>query len=72
MIDRKLAGVRCRTVQHIVTREGLLRGNACGTICYEINNLDRCLILVEWDNGMNIAVFPEEIAIVEQPEHLAA
>ena len=72
MIDRKLAGARCRTVQHITTREGLLRRNTCGTVCYEIDNLDRRLVLVEWDDGMNIPVFPEESEIVEQPERLAA
>jgi len=72
MIDRKLAGVRCRTVQHLTTREGLLQRNTCGTICYEIDNLDRRLVLVEWDNGMNIPVFLEEIEILGQPERLAA
>ena len=72
MIDRKLAGARCRTVQHITTHEGLLRRNTYGTVCYEVDNLDRWLVLVEWDNGMNIPVFPEEIEIVEQLERLAA
>lgn len=72
MIDRKLAGARCRTVRHVTTREGLLPRNTCGTVCYEIDNLDRRLVFVEWDNGMDIAVFPKEIEIFEQPERLAA
>ena len=72
MIDRTLAEACCRTLQHITTREGPLRRNTRSTICYVINNLDRRLILVEWDNGMDVPVFPEEIEIFEQPEHLAA
>jgi hypothetical protein len=72
MIDRKYAGARCRAVRHITTREGLLRRGACGTVRYELDNLGRRLIFVEWDNGMSVPVFPGEIEIGGQPERLAA
>jgi len=72
MIDHKHAGTRCRTVRHITTRDGLLHCDTHGTIRYEMDNLGRCLVFVEWDNGMDVLVFPEEIEIFEQLERLAA
>ena len=72
MIDRKYAGARCHAVRHITTRDGLLRCGTGGTIRYEMDNLDRCLVVVEWDNGMSVPVFPGEIQILGQPERLAA
>jgi hypothetical protein len=37
-----------------------------------MDNLDRRLVFVEWDNGMNVLMFPEEIEIRGQSERLAA
>ena len=72
MIHRNYAGTRCRTVRYITTRDGPLRCDTRGTIRYEMDNLDRRLVFVEWDNGMSVPVFPGEIEICGQPERLAA
>jgi hypothetical protein len=64
MVDRTYAGTRCRTVRHINTRDGLLPRDTRGTIRYEMDNLDRRLVVVDWDNDMNALVFAEEIEIL--------
>jgi hypothetical protein len=66
MIDRSRAGVRCHTRQFIRTVKGdLLRGSQ-GTVVYETENLGRQLILVDWDSGFSVPVFPEEIELEER------
>jgi hypothetical protein len=37
-----------------------------------MNNLGRRLVFVDWDKGMKVLVFAEEIEILEQLEGLAA
>jgi hypothetical protein len=61
MVYRTNTGLRCRTVRHLTTRDGILRRDTFGTVRYEMENLDRRLIFVDWDNGMNTPVFPQEI-----------
>jgi hypothetical protein len=53
-------------VQHLSTHDGFLRRDTCGTIEYEVENLGRRLVFVQWDNGMNVAVFSGEIEIDNQ------
>lgn len=72
MIDRSHAGLRCRTVRHISTRDGFLWRDTRGTIRYEMNNLDRHLVFVDWDNGMNTPVFAQEIEICAPQTEMAA
>ena len=72
MVDRTYAGARCRTVRHINTHNGLLPRDTQGTIRYEMDNVDRRLVFVDWDNDMNILMFAEEIEILRQPQSLAA
>ena len=72
MMDRTYAGARCRTVRHINTRDGLLPRDTPGTIRYEMDNVDRHLVFVDWDNDMNALVFAEEIEILRHPDRLAA
>jgi hypothetical protein len=72
MVDRTYAGARCRTVRHINTHTGLLPRDTRGTIRYEMDNLDRHLVFVDWDNAMNALVFAEEIEILRHPDRLAA
>ena len=67
-----LDGTRCCTVRYVTTRDIPLRWNTHGNICYEMDNLDLRLVFVEWDKGMKVLMFPEEIEICEQPERLAA
>lgn len=61
MIDHSKKGWRCRTVQFIRTVEGALPRYSEGTICYELDTLDRRLVLVKWDRGCIVPVFPHEI-----------
>jgi hypothetical protein len=35
-----------------------------GTITYEVENLGRWMVLVQWDNGPSLFAFPEEIEII--------
>jgi hypothetical protein len=37
-----------------------------------VDNLDRHLVFVNWDNGISVAVFPQEIEIIAAYEQLAA
>ena len=66
MLDRSHAGVRCHTRQFVRTVKGDLPRGSYGTIVYETENLGRQLILVEWDLGFSIPVFPTEIELEEQ------
>ena len=64
MIDRTRAGMRCRTIRFVRTVEGDLPKDAYGTIRYEMENLGRLLVLVEWDRGFIVPVFPHEIEVM--------
>ena len=66
MIDRTQAGLRCHTRHLLRTVKGNLPRESHGTILYEMENLGRQLILVNWDNGISIPVFPDEIEIESQ------
>ena len=63
MIDQSQIGARCQTVRPVRTMKGNLPKNSQGVIQYEMDNLDRCLILVHWDQGFTAPVFPDEIEI---------
>lgn len=65
MIDRSQAGMRCRTIRFVRTVSGDLPKEAQGTIRYSMENLGRQLILVEWDRGFTVPVFPHEIEMSE-------
>jgi len=66
MMDRSHAGIRCRTRRHVSTAEGMLPRHSHGTIRYELDNLDRRLVFIDWDNGMTVLVFPHEIEVLEE------
>ena len=68
MIDRSHSGARCRTLRHVNTLEGVLLRDSYGTLRYEMDNLGRRLVFVDWDNGMSVPVFPHEIEVLEQEE----
>jgi hypothetical protein len=61
MLDRTHAGVRCRTHHLVRTVAGDLPRGSQGTVAYEMDNLGRHLILVNWDSGFSVPVFPHEI-----------
>jgi len=53
--------VRC-----IRTVKGDLPRGTCGTVLHTMENLGRRLILVHWDTGITVPVFPDEIALESQ------
>lgn len=61
MIDRTHSGCRCYVIHPLRTVEGDLPRGSQGVVVYEMDNLDRHLILVKWDNGLLVPVFPREI-----------
>jgi hypothetical protein len=65
MIDRSQTGMRCRTIRFVRTVSGDLPKEAQGTIRYTMENLGRQLVLVEWDRGFTVPVFPHEIEMSE-------
>jgi hypothetical protein len=68
MIDRTRTGMRCRTTRFIRTVRGDLPRNTHGTICYDMENLGRQLVLVIWDRGATVPVFPDEIEVLSLDE----
>jgi hypothetical protein len=50
MFDTSLTGTRCRATKEIRSYQGLVRRYSEGIIQYNINNLGRDLISVQWDN----------------------
>ena len=55
---------RCKAVKPIRTNRGLIDKNEKGTIKDEIENLDRKLICVRWDSGIETYVFGDEIELL--------
>lgn len=68
MIDRSRAGMRCRAIRLIRTVKGDFPKGSWGTVCYEMDNLGRHLVLVAWDKGPTVPVFPDEIEILNLEE----
>jgi hypothetical protein len=65
MIDISSGGIRCRAAQEIRKNRAIVRHCTEGTIQYEIENLGRYLIHVQWDNGLSLNVSPSEIEIID-------
>lgn len=63
MIDRTHAGLRCYTLHVVRTVKGDLPRGSQGTVVYEMDNLGRHLILVNWDRDIAVPVFPNEIEL---------
>ncbi len=63
MIDQSQTGARCQTIRPVRTMKGNLPKNSQGVIQSEMDNLGRHLILVHWDQGFTVPVFPDEIEI---------
>jgi hypothetical protein len=68
MIDQTHSGARCYTLRLIRTVEGDLPRGSYGAVLYELENLGRRLILVRWDNGITVPMFPHEIEFVRQDD----
>ena len=65
MVDRSRTGVRCYTLRQINSMKGLLPRETYGTLRYEEENLGRRFVFADWDNGMNVSVFPDEVEVLE-------
>ena len=68
MLDRTHAGFRCHTLQLLRTVQGDLPRGSQGTVAYEMDNLGRHLILVHWDQGFSVPVFPDEVEVQSTPQ----
>ena len=55
--------MRCHIRYLVRTVKGDLPRGSQGTVVYELDNLGRHLILVEWDTGISVPVFPDEIEL---------
>jgi len=65
VIDVSTEGIRCRAAREIRTNWGMVMSSTGGTIQYEIENLGRYQIRVDWDNGLSLNVSPSEIEIID-------
>jgi len=67
MIDRTHTGLRCATRQLIRTVRGDLPRGSQGMLVYEMDNLGRHLIFVNWDKGFAVPMFSHEIDLEGRP-----
>ena len=72
MIDRTHTGLRCHTLHLVRTVKGDLPRGSQGTVVHEMDNLGRHLILVDWDTGIAVPVFPDEIELEDGHVALAS
>ena len=68
MIDHTRKDLRCRITRFVRTVAGDLVKDSQGTIQFETDNFERLLIMVAWDEGFTVPVFPDEIELVEKEE----
>jgi hypothetical protein len=61
MLDRTLAGTRCRTIRPIGHHSGYLPRQQEGSIRYVTENIGRTLLHVDFDSGQSIMVLPEDV-----------
>ena len=66
MVDTSLTGMRCRATKEIRSHQGLVRRYSEGIIQYNMDNLGRHLISVQWNNGVIDYVYALEIEILGQ------
>jgi hypothetical protein len=64
MIDTSRAGLRCRAKRTIRSHAAMIEAANEGTIIHESENLGRRLVLVQWNSGLSLYVFPDEIEII--------
>jgi hypothetical protein len=71
MINTKRTGMRCAAKKMIRGHKIMIPPANQGTIIYEMENLGRRLILVQWDGNSSTYAFPDEIDItgtIEEPQ----
>ena len=66
------AGTKCLAPREIRTHAGLIKRFTQGVILYDLDNLGRRLIYVQWNNGLAGYVYPVEIeTVVSANQHCA-
>ena len=68
MTQQRLTRKRCRSVRFINIPAGLVQRGTEGTIGHEMANLDRHIVFVSWDNGLEGYAFPNEIELLTGKE----
>jgi hypothetical protein len=71
MIETSLTGMRCRATKEIRSYQGLVKRYSEGIIQYDLDNLGRHLVSVQWDNGVIDYVYPREIEILGREDERA-
>lgn len=61
MMDRSIAGIRCRTVRPIAHHGGYLPRMLGGTVRYAVENIGRQLINVDFDTGQSLMVLADDV-----------
>ncbi len=63
MMDRSLDGKRCRTIRPVPHHAGYLPRRLEGTVRYQVENLGRTLLRVDFDSGTSVMVLPDDVAV---------
>ena len=71
MLDRSLAGIRCRTTRPIAHHGGNLPRLLGGRIRYATENVGRSLLYVDFDSGQSLMVFVDDVAVERDEEAVA-
>ena len=58
-----MVGRHCRLLQPVRDHQGRSRFNEQPVIVREVNNLDRRMLLVQFDDGSTTFLFPNEVVI---------
>lgn len=61
--QRSLAGRRCKLLRPIRDREGRTRFGEHPQVLREVDNLDRHMYLVQFEDGATTFVFPQEVVL---------
>jgi hypothetical protein len=61
VMDRSLAGKRCRTVKPIMHHTGRIPREAGGMVRYATENLGRRLLRIDLDDGQSLFLLPDDI-----------
>ena len=63
IIGQTIIGRRCQLLRPVRDQEGRTRFDEKPVILREVNNLDRRMFLVQFENGSTTFLFPDEINI---------
>jgi hypothetical protein len=64
MIDRVMAGRRCRALRSVPHPSAPVARDLGGRVRYGLENLGRTLLMVDWDDGKATLVFPTDVELM--------